>query len=140
MHHIIYMSRATKSLTPATLAELLQQARQANEQHHITGALVYGEGQFMQLIEGEQSAVAALYERIAQDPRHEAVFKVADKAISTRSFTEWSMAFQPISLASFEHLTGYVSPAQLASRLQADSAADNLLLEKMKELMFSTTS
>lgn len=137
MHHIIYMSRARKTLTQASLVGLLQQARRANEQHHITGALVYGEGQFMQIIEGEQAAVAALYERIARDPRHEAVFKVADKAIGARSFTEWSMAFQPISPASFENLVGYISPAQLASQLQADSAADNLLLEKMKELVAS---
>lgn len=140
MHHIIYMSRAKNALLPATLATLLLQARVANEQQGITGALVYGEGQFMQLIEGEQLAVAALYERIAQDPRHEAVFKVADKAISMRSFTEWSMAFQPVSSAHFEDLVGYVLPAQLATQLQADNAADNLLLEKMKELVFSAAA
>jgi hypothetical protein len=69
MHHIVYMSQATDHLTPITLVTLLMQARTLNERQHVTGALVYGHGQFMQVIEGEEAVVKNLYERIARDPR-----------------------------------------------------------------------
>ena len=52
MHHIIYLSRATRRPTDDELAILLTQARAANAQQNVTGALVYGDGQFMQIIEG----------------------------------------------------------------------------------------
>lgn len=61
MHHIIYMSTASWPMTDAELKELLTQAQQGNERVGITGALVYGDGQFMQIMEGEQAALETLY-------------------------------------------------------------------------------
>lgn len=135
MHQIIYMSQAKESMPLTTLVVILMQARALNEQHHITGMLVYGQGQFMQLIEGEEAAVTGLYERISRDPRHRNVFKLADKAIAERSFSQWSMAFEEMSAEKFRELTGYVSPAQLAEQMAASSEADGLLLDKMMELV-----
>lgn len=135
MHHIIYMSQANKLFSPATLIALLMQVRALNEYRNITGALVYGDGQFMQVIEGEEQAVTALYRRISQDKRHKNVFKLADKAISERNFHEWTMAFQEVSPDQFKNLAGYASPNELAQQLNAVSATDKLLLDKMKELL-----
>lgn len=135
MHHIIYMSQAPETLSMAALVVILMQARANNERAHITGALVYGEGQFMQVIEGQEAAVTALYERIARDPRHQSVFKLADKAVTGRRFSEWSMAFSEVDQDQFKDLAGYVSPAQLAEQLSADNAADSLLLTKMLDLV-----
>jgi hypothetical protein len=129
------MSQAKESTTLASLAVILAQARSLNEQNHITGVLVYGQQQFMQLIEGEEAVIAELYERIARDPRHQNVFKLADKAIAARSFSQWSMAFEQLSAANFMELTGYVSPEQLADQLATSSSADSILLNKMKELV-----
>lgn len=118
---------------------MLQQAHQGNQQRAVTGALVYGNGQFMQVLEGEQAVVAALYEHIAQDPRHKGVFKLADKAIAERSFSSWSMAFKVLSPAQFARLVGYRSPAQLAQQLAqqlpAARVADAILLNMMRELL-----
>jgi hypothetical protein len=135
MHHIIYMSQVKRPLSPTTLIALLMQARALNEYRNITGALVYGDGQFIQVIEGEEESVNALYQRISQDKRHENVFKLADKAISERSFQEWTMAFQELSPAQFADLSGYVSPSELEQQLHAINATDKLLLDKMKELL-----
>lgn len=49
MHHIIYLSQATHDFTPMVLVVLLLQARDYNEHASVTGALVYGNGQFMQV-------------------------------------------------------------------------------------------
>jgi hypothetical protein len=129
------MSQAQASMPLSTLVIILMQARSLNEQHAITGMLVYGQGQFMQLLEGEEAVIGPLYERIARDPRHRNVFKLADKAIEARSFSQWSMAFEEVSAEQFRALTGYVSPEQLAAQLIASSEADRILLDKMKDLV-----
>ncbi len=129
------MSQAKESTTLASLATILAQARLLNEQNHITGVLVYGQQQFMQLIEGEEAVIAELYERIARDSRHQNVFKLADKAIAERNFSQWTMAFEELSAADFRTLTGYVAPEQLAEQLATSSGADSILLNKMKELV-----
>lgn len=64
----------------------------------------------MQLLEGEEAVVTALYARIAQDPHHHNVFKLADKAIAVRSFAQWSMAFEKVAADPFQALEGYASP------------------------------
>lgn len=126
MHHIVYLSQATHELSPVELVALLQQARERNTQHLTTGALVYGDGQFMQVMEGERAAVEALYKRLERDPHHRNLFRLADKTIAERSFATWSMAFREISPSDFAYLTGYASPAQWAQLAFASTCADTL--------------
>lgn len=135
MYHIIYLSRAVRELTPVELVSLLLEARSHNEQTGITGALAYGDMQFMQVIEGEEAAVTDLYARIARDPRHQSVFKLADKAIAERSFESWSMAFRETTLGEFADLMGYASPAEWKQLAFGSDSADALLLERMRELV-----
>jgi hypothetical protein len=138
MHHIVYMSQAKEHLTPTTLVALLMQARLLNERQQVTGALVYGNGQFMQIIEGEETVIKDLYERIARDPRHQNVFKLADKPIAGRRFAEWSMAFGEAATNEFQELqglVGYMSQEQLANQIETSSAADGVLLDKMKRIV-----
>jgi len=137
MHHIIYLSRATKRPTDDELTTLLAQARAANAQQNITGALVYGDGQFMQIIEGDEATLAMLYARLLQDGRHEQVFKFADKPIAQRSFADWSMAFRPASAAEFAELAGYVKPEQLNLSAPGLSATDGMLLQMMKSFVLN---
>jgi hypothetical protein len=138
MHHIVYMSQATDHLTPTTLVTLLMQARTLNERQHVTGALVYGHGQFMQIIEGEEAVIKNLYERIARDPRHRNVFTLSDKSIANRRFAEWSMAFgetRPDEFEELQGLVGYMSPEQLKHQVETSSVADGPLLDKMRRIV-----
>ena len=135
MHHIIYLSRAVREPSPAELVSLLLESRNHNEQAGITGALAYGDMQFMQVIEGEEVAVAELYERITRDPRHQSVFKLADKDIAERSFDNWSMAFRETTPGEFADLLGYTSPAEWKQLAFGSDSADSLLLERMRELV-----
>lgn len=132
MHHIIYLSQATRPLSDEELVQLLAQARHDNAQQGITGALVYGAGQFMQIIEGEEAKLAMLYAKLLQDGRHGQVFKFADKPIAQRSFAEWSMAFRPLSPEQFAELAGYLTPEQLNLQAPGLSATDGMLLQMMK--------
>lgn len=135
MHHIIYLSAAVRPLTDDDLTLLLTQCRRNNERLGVTGALVYGDGQFMQVMEGEEVAVRELYQRLATDPRHTGLMKLADKDIPHRSFGSWRMAFERVSAEDFSALAGYSSPAELVRTLPGgQSAADALLFAMLKAM------
>lgn len=135
MHQLIYMSAATSLLTDKELDYLLRQSRTNNAQAAITGLLLYHEGRFMQLIEGPEEAVEALYKRIEQDPRHTDTAKLADKEVDVRSFPEWAMAFRPVQVQDFVSRPGFVLPEHLELPGQGLSGADALLLKIMQEHM-----
>jgi hypothetical protein len=135
MHHIIYSSRATQQPSCSELIVLLLRSRQNNARVGITGALVYGGGQFMQVIEGKREAVTTLYERICSDPRHQAIHKLVDKPIEKRAFVNWSMAFQKPSPAQVLALKGYSSPEHWEQLCLANDFADALLLQRLREVV-----
>jgi hypothetical protein len=114
MHHIIYLSRATAPFTDDQLHELLEQARVRNATLDVTGLLLYGSQQFMQVLEGEEAAVRTIYEAIKRDPRHQNVTAYADKGIEQRAFAGWDMAFEATSAARFAEVAGYLLPTSLA--------------------------
>jgi hypothetical protein len=138
MYHLVYISQASENMTLTTLVVLLMQARALNERHQVTGALVYGDGQFMQVMEGEEAVVKDVYARVAKDARHYNVRTLAEGPLATRSFAQWSMAFGEVPVAEFEVLrrvAEYQTPTQMAGQLSANGATDGVLLAKMKDLM-----
>ena len=96
LHTIIYVSSSTRRMSPPELKQLLQQAQEFNTANSITGMLLYRDGNFMQAIEGEESTVRLLYERIKLDKRHRGVIAVVDEPVEAREFGEWSMGFENI--------------------------------------------
>jgi hypothetical protein len=135
MHHIIYLSRVSQKLSSEELVALLTKARRSNQSAGITGAMVYGEGQFMQVLEGEAVAVTALYERIVADPRHQAILKLADKPITERTFMEWSMAFRELSPGQAAELEGYTSPTYWEQTSFASDSPDAMFLNRMRHVV-----
>jgi hypothetical protein len=113
MHHIIYLSWASAPLTDDQLQELLCVARRRNKQLNVTGIMIYGNERFMQVLEGEEATVRALYEHIKRDARHHHITAYADKPIAHRAFAEWAMAFQAATPQQFEEMAGYLVPSEV---------------------------
>jgi len=76
---------------------LLTQCHQNNTGKGITGMLLYGNGTFLQTLEGEQALVEALMAKIATDPRHGSINVLKQEAITERQYTEWSMGFERVT-------------------------------------------
>lgn len=93
MHTIrlIYASTAAAALRYDDLVSLLRVAATHNADADITGLLVYGNGFFLQALEGERRAVNHLYARILADPRHTECTLLAVHAIDERAFVDWSI-------------------------------------------------
>lgn len=94
MIRVVYVSFATVPFSDASLDELLNKSRDNNRRDGITGMLLYRDGDFLQILEGEASAVNETYQRIAKDNRHGRVLVLDESDISQRDFGDWSMGFR----------------------------------------------
>jgi len=90
---LMYASRAAASVQADELGAILKTSKEKNPAAGITGVLCYcpTSNIFLQLLEGGRSAVSALYNRIAQDPRHTEVVLLSYEEIGERHFSSWSM-------------------------------------------------
>jgi hypothetical protein len=96
---LIYVSNAPHEMENAELTEILEVAARNNAAREITGMLLYANGSFLQILEGESAAVDAIFERISRDPRHANIFVLEREAISERSFPHWRMGFKHLGSA-----------------------------------------
>ena len=98
---LVYASRSTftrsanhQGLDPG-VARILAKSRKNNTQRQIVGGLLFGDGCFLQCLEGEAQAVQSLYAKIAADTRHRDVTVLSQRPIAQRSFGAWSMKYVP---------------------------------------------
>ena len=94
---LTYTSRARLDLTDQDLGDIHQTARHLNALDGVTGLLLFDGSRFLQIIEGADSAIDNLVERLRRDPRHSA-FEVRDERfVDRRSFADWSMELLRVS-------------------------------------------
>ena len=74
------------------LADLFARARSNNQRRDITGALLVSDQWFVQVLEGDETLVRSLFERIRTDPGHDAVEVIYTEPAAARAFGHWSMA------------------------------------------------
>ena len=88
---LMYASRATESINQESLQSILKKSVANNPATGVTGVLCFSGNIFLQVLEGGRSQVSALYNRIAQDPRHREVVLLSYDEIGERSFAGWAM-------------------------------------------------
>ena len=94
---LTYTSRARLDLTDGELNDIHQTARHLNALDGITGLLLFDGARFLQIVEGADSAIDNLVERLRRDSRHSA-FEVRDERhVELRSFADWSMELVRVS-------------------------------------------
>jgi hypothetical protein len=105
---LIYISSArTTPVSRETLDDIMSASSRNNARDGITGMLLYAEGTFMQVLEGEAAAVEATHHRIERDARHAGIFVLEHGPISERSFAQWSMGFREVGAAEFAEHPGF---------------------------------
>jgi hypothetical protein len=104
--HCIYASRATVDMSEADLQRLLERSRLNNSARGVTGMLLFIEGSFFQVLEGDAEIVDKIYETIARDARHDRVTQIIREPISKRSFGEWSMGFEAVERRDAQQAVG----------------------------------
>lgn len=95
LHTLAYFSQnAVCSADPATeIEQILAVARVENPKREVTGALLYSDGYFAQVLEGRYEEVKAVFSAIERDPRHHNITVLYFKPAAGRNFGAWSMAY-----------------------------------------------
>lgn len=102
MLSVVYVSSATRLMDDSELTELLRISRINNLKIDVTGMLLYEGGNFMQVLEGPDSRVSEIADKISGDPRHTGMLTLLRQNVEERQFASWSMAFQNIAKLSEE--------------------------------------
>ena len=93
--YLVYASAAKELYSQVELLEILEKFRTNNFKTDITGLLLYYEGNFFHIVEGEEPLVEQLFEaHVLSDRRLCQVLKLLTGYESHRSFPDWSMGFQ----------------------------------------------
>lgn len=93
LHQLLYVSAARPGLSEAEVEAILASARSHNAAQGITGLLLCVDEAFLQVLEGPEAKVRALYARIGSDPRHHGVLCLVDEPVRRRDFPNWSMGY-----------------------------------------------
>jgi hypothetical protein len=137
MHYMIYVSQATTPMEAAELEQLLTHSRKWNTTKGLTGLLIYRysidaeSGYFIQMLEGDEREVRAVFEKIKNDKRHHTILTFGHGEMESRMFGEWAMGFKNVDDVVFSGPPGYARIGEAsfdpAAFQQSNAAALDLL-------------
>lgn len=105
------------------LEDILEHARSSNAKKGITGALVYVDGVFLQILEGDTEVVKELMTKISRDVRHETVTVLKQGEIPAPTFSDWRMAYISATaeqVAKWAGLSGTTAVPDIMSGMRND--------------------
>ena len=114
----------------ADLKDILETAKRNNMASGVTGALLFNQVYFAQVLEGDRKSVTETFCRIIKDPRHSDHVILNASTISQRRFADWSMCFVGQPVAEDVHRRYCISNEFLPMKMTAES-----LLGFMEELI-----
>lgn len=97
MQRIVYLGSTPTLCTPEEIAALLAVSRRNNAADGISGLRLHHDGTFLQVLEGEEPALSACFDRIARDPRHRQLIVLWRGPVASRAFPEWQMGYARLS-------------------------------------------
>jgi len=107
LYHIIYASRASHPFVIDEIQDFLSECQKNNKENDVTGMLLYDNGCFFQIIEGEKDVLLNLFESIEADKRHDKVVVIISESIPKRNFGRWSMGYADVSRSDLSNLDGF---------------------------------
>ena len=122
-YQTIYSSESATPMQMEDLEEILEHARRNNARSGITGALVYVDGVFLQILEGHAEVVQELMEKISRDVRHETVTVLKQGEIPAAIFRDWKMAYVSATseqIAKWAGLSGTTAIPDILSDMRSD--------------------
>lgn len=118
--------------TESEIGAILRVARSRNEAADVTGALLFTENRFCQILEGGEREVKDIFDSIKRDRRHTDVTIIGIGTSFSRRFASWSMAFAGTSIPAQEYYRDYVLGRFAFTSLTTDALCQ--LMMKMIEI------
>lgn len=128
MYFIIYLSTAVDLFLDEELVDLLKVSRGNNQKKDISGMLLYNNGGFLQVLEGEQDSVSTLFHKLQNDNRHFGVLKVMDGNVDRRYFQDWSMGFRKLTDKEWKDTNGLLTVGGTNMKFENAEGTSNEML------------
>ncbi len=143
IYQMIYSSRASRPMTESDLAAILTLSRIRNAQTGTSGILLFGKGEFVQFLEGDEDRVKTLVNRsIRKDRRHESFNQLYENRQNARGFKNWAMAYGNLSDTNVRTIGGQFGLNDLDDLLDVirrpESIVSCVLSNILKDLMDET--
>lgn len=94
IERVVYVSRAAPGIGAREVYDIIRRALNRNGQLGLTGALLFADGTFAQVLEGEGWRVRERLARIMADPRHLDIDVRLQAAVAARAFPQDWMALR----------------------------------------------
>lgn len=109
-HTICYLSKHTEVLENSELENLFEFILKKNPTLNITGALLYNNSFFLQVLEGNKNSVKEVFSKIRKDKRHKDILMIFDHKIENRIFQNYEANFSILKTRDdIEKLNAYLS-------------------------------
>ena len=95
-HTICYVSKFSENYTEGDINKIFATTQQNNNKTGITGILLYGFGNFFQVLEGDKNVIEPLFEKIKKDVRHHNIETLIDHDIEFPIFASYSSNFNVV--------------------------------------------
>ena len=124
---IVYLSSASDELEIAEISKILSFTEESNNNHDITGLLLFSDGNFFQIIEGEKNSMLKLFETIKRDDRHRNIQQIFGEEINKGAYDLYATNFISDEVKydtdQFEH---YLNQTSVLGK-NAQKAVENIL-------------
>lgn len=94
IEQLVYVSRATPGVDERSAYDIIRVSFNRNSQHQLTGALIFVDGCFLQVLEGHSHNLRERFAIIAADPRHTDVSVRQSVVLRERTFPDEWMALR----------------------------------------------
>ena len=78
---ISYVSTAVRDLQQNEVDEILEETQIRNNNHGVNGLLIYSDGNFFEVLEGEKINIKGLFKIIEEDERHKNIIMIFEKEV-----------------------------------------------------------
>lgn len=132
LHFWFYVSRSKLSEVDVTqeIGEIVKISRTKNAALGITGALIYNDFHFGQIVEGPAQSIMALRSSVLADHRHTDIKTIGDGKVASRRFGHWDLAYSGGSMVMSRTLQ-----RALRDAAQHTVGAGDELLDLMEEVV-----
>ena len=109
MLRITYISSESYKLSSDDLLAILGKCNKNNQRLGLTGMLIYGNGTFIQSVEGDEKIVKNTISKISSDTRHKDFKVLSEEIAEKRLYDEFNMGFERLTEDSISNITSLKS-------------------------------
>jgi len=110
MYELFISTFARRAMSASEIKSVVLKLSARNISCGLTGILIYNEGEFYQILEGEKEAILKIKDEIKDDKLHGAVHVIWEGDIAERGYRNWGLAPSMMQLIGLDSVYAEKGP------------------------------